>query len=577
MLVGLGLAEVMPHAVPRARRPGARRARRRRHRASTNPLVGRGVGPAHLAAARASLRRRRLQRPPPQPGRRAVRDRPRVPAARAGGRSSCPTSASTSASPWPAARRPRRSRSWQVWPTRWRVRDVAVENGESPGLHPTRRGTLVAGDGVEVGAGRRDRPGVLDAHGIGERVAWLEVDLGTLLARPARRPTLPARSAASRRATSTSPSRSPTPCPPRRRGHHPRRRRRPAVVRPAVRRLPGSGGGRRTPQPGLRACASRPRTAPSPTPRSRPRVRLSSPRSSQSTPRPFVNKAMDGIPAVVVNKARADGATAWLDELPALVAGLEDEWSMSVGQPYEFATEAFVAEATLADGTPAVLKMLRAPRRRRGAERDHRPASGQRRRMRPSPARRRGAGRTAPRAARPFDARARRCRSGGGTSSSATWRLSVWRPAPGCGLPTGAEKGELARRLHHRAVGGARPPMLGACHRRTPSPARRDGSPPTTTSARCCSTATCTSGTRSSRPTASSSSTPTVCSPSPSTTSASSCERTPSSSARRSVRKGALARRSHRPRRRCDLGVGRRRAGVDRLAGREGRPATSRR
>ena len=52
------------------------------------------------------------------------------------------------------------------------------------------------------------------------------------------------------------------------------------------------------------------------------------------------------------------GAAAWLDELPTLVAHLEDAWSITVGRVYQDATEAFVAEATLADGTLAVLKLL---------------------------------------------------------------------------------------------------------------------------------------------------------------------------------------------------------------------------
>jgi streptomycin 6-kinase len=64
------------------------------------------------------------------------------------------------------------------------------------------------------------------------------------------------------------------------------------------------------------------------------------------------------IPTVVRNKATGVGAGGWLDELPALVDSLSREWSLTVGRPYDDATEAFVAEATLADGTPAVLKLL---------------------------------------------------------------------------------------------------------------------------------------------------------------------------------------------------------------------------
>ena len=67
---------------------------------------------------------------------------------------------------------------------------------------------------------------------------------------------------------------------------------------------------------------------------------------------------MIDVPAVVRNKARAAGAEAWLERLPALVSSLEADWSITVGHPYEGGTEAFVADATRADGTPAVLKVL---------------------------------------------------------------------------------------------------------------------------------------------------------------------------------------------------------------------------
>jgi len=63
------------------------------------------------------------------------------------------------------------------------------------------------------------------------------------------------------------------------------------------------------------------------------------------------------IPPVVRSKARAAGASAWVDGLPALVAALEREWSITVGAPYDGATEAYVARAVTADGTPAVLKL----------------------------------------------------------------------------------------------------------------------------------------------------------------------------------------------------------------------------
>jgi streptomycin 6-kinase len=61
---------------------------------------------------------------------------------------------------------------------------------------------------------------------------------------------------------------------------------------------------------------------------------------------------------VVRARAIAAGAADWLVGLPALVADLEREWSISVGRALSGGTEAYVAEATLEDGTPAVLKLI---------------------------------------------------------------------------------------------------------------------------------------------------------------------------------------------------------------------------
>ena len=46
------------------------------------------------------------------------------------------------------------------------------------------------------------------------------------------------------------------------------------------------------------------------------------------------------------------------DSSEGLVSSLETDWSITLGRPYEGGSEAFVAEATLADGTSAVLKVL---------------------------------------------------------------------------------------------------------------------------------------------------------------------------------------------------------------------------
>ena len=54
----------------------------------------------------------------------------------------------------------------------------------------------------------------------------------------------------------------------------------------------------------------------------------------------------------------AAGAGAWLEALPELIRGVEAEWSVRVRNAYPDSTEAFVAEADLDDGRPAVLKLL---------------------------------------------------------------------------------------------------------------------------------------------------------------------------------------------------------------------------
>jgi streptomycin 6-kinase len=142
----------------------------------------------------------------------------------------------------------------------------------------------------------------------------------------------------------------------------------------------------------------------------------------------------------VRNKALADGAGQWLSDLPGLIAELERDWSITVGRSYEDPTEAFVAEATLADGTPAVLKVHIA---RAGAHAVNeitvlRLAGGQGcvRLLRADPSR--GAlllERLGP-SLRQFEL--------GITERHeilCAAAARVWRPAAGCELPTGADKG----------------------------------------------------------------------------------------------------------------------------------------
>ena len=74
----------------------------------------------------------------------------------------------------------------QLWRTVAEVlgfTDVVIENAELPGLHPSRAARLLLGE-LEVGRLGEIDPAVLQAYGIGERVAYVEADLTTLLDQP---------------------------------------------------------------------------------------------------------------------------------------------------------------------------------------------------------------------------------------------------------------------------------------------------------------------------------------------------------------------------------------------------------
>ena len=169
------------------------------------------------------------------------------------------------------------------------------------------------------------------------------------------------------------------------------------------------------------------------------------------------------VPAEVREKAKAVGAASWLDELPEIIAGLEHDWSIAVGRPYEGSTEAFVARASLPDGTPVVLKLM-IPR----------PGDHARNEI---TVLKLTAGEGCVRLLRDDEARGALLLERLGPSldqlglpivdrheilRAAAER--VWRPAPGAGLPTGAAKGrwlvgyitatweELGRPCTERAV-----------------------------------------------------------------------------------------------------------------------------
>jgi phenylalanyl-tRNA synthetase beta chain len=66
------------------------------------------------------------------------------------------------------------------------VAGIEIVNGAVPGLHPTRSAGLAGPAGEPLGAVGEVDPGVLENHGIGERVGWLEVDLDVAAGLPHR-------------------------------------------------------------------------------------------------------------------------------------------------------------------------------------------------------------------------------------------------------------------------------------------------------------------------------------------------------------------------------------------------------
>jgi streptomycin 6-kinase len=149
--------------------------------------------------------------------------------------------------------------------------------------------------------------------------------------------------------------------------------------------------------------------------------------------------ALPSVPEVVRRKALTVGAAPWLDELPLLVASVEQEWGISVGAPFSDATEAFVAEATCDDGTPVVLKLI-VPREGDAAAREITAlrltgGEGCARLLREDASR--GA-LLLERLRRPLYQLGLPLRRRHEVLCATAWQ--VWRPARGCDLPTGAEK-----------------------------------------------------------------------------------------------------------------------------------------
>lgn len=150
---------------------------------------------------------------------------------------------------------------------------------------------------------------------------------------------------------------------------------------------------------------------------------------------------MFAVSEIVMNKAASAGAAHWVDQLPGLVAQLADRWHFTPVRPLDGATEALVLEVLLDDGGPAVLKLV-IPRQDFDAAGSEitvlQLAGGEGCPRLLAHDRDRGAilmerlGRAMHELALPVQRRHE-------ILCSAAARL--WRPAPGCGLTTGAEKG----------------------------------------------------------------------------------------------------------------------------------------
>src|SRR5262245_10589791 len=67
---------------------------------------------------------------------------------------------------------------------------------------------------------------------------------------------------------------------------------------------------------------------------------------------------MIGIPEqFAINCRKTPERTNWLSRLPSIVRALEHRWSLTLGEPFDEASCAWVATVTLADGSPAVMKV----------------------------------------------------------------------------------------------------------------------------------------------------------------------------------------------------------------------------
>jgi len=166
----------------------------------------------------------------------------------------------------------------------------------------------------------------------------------------------------------------------------------------------------------------------------------SHPKSDHSWPTHAMIYGVIEVPTAVRNKALAAGAEWWLAALPELLEMLQTEWDIRLGKPFVDGTEAYVIRAETLDGGRAVLKLL--------LPRDDEAARNEITVLRLAD----GVG--CPELYRHDASRGAILMERLGPSLfelglPVTDRQNIlcdaatqlWRPAPDCGLPTGAQKG----------------------------------------------------------------------------------------------------------------------------------------
>ena len=178
VLLGLGLDEAITDTFLSAATTSAARLAGRRDPRHEPARRRRGRAPS-VDAARAAARRSRSTSRTGAPASRCSRSATSTRPATA--RPSCPPSTRGSRSRSPASEAPAAMAVWRELAAAMGF-GARVDQSHGAGrLHPTRSATLSLGRDV-VGAVGEIHPDVLDAFGVTERVAWLELDLTRLLA-----------------------------------------------------------------------------------------------------------------------------------------------------------------------------------------------------------------------------------------------------------------------------------------------------------------------------------------------------------------------------------------------------------